>query len=100
MSLRPFEATILESSPRGRDWLKVFGKLTGRIKGPLPRRANVLEQQGTEIYLLDLDSLTGEELARLVEHIAQKFGMPAEVVKRELSEKGCPILAEDVAVPI
>ena len=97
---RPFEAFLLKDSPRYADWIKVFGVNRVQIRGALPQLANVCDQPDTEIYLLDLNALTSEQRERLVSHLSQKFNLARRKVERDLKEKGMPILAEDVGVPI
>ncbi|MGB9181842.1 MAG: hypothetical protein WCB68_21610 [Pyrinomonadaceae bacterium] len=95
-----FKAFILESSPRSGEWLKVFGGRDVRVLGPLPKLAQVCGTEDVEIYLLDLDALTEEQRERLVTHLSEKFKIGREELEREIAEKGVPILAEDVGVPI
>jgi len=97
MSLKPTTATINESSPRAADWQKVFGSLEVQIKSPASHLVNILDEP-KEAYFLDLDSLTEKQMTRLVSHIAWKFHVLQSVVERDLKERGCPILAEDVIV--
>ncbi len=96
----PWTASLIKSSSRYEDWIKVFGVAQVQVLEPMPRRANVCGKPETEIYLLDLKALTPEQLGRLVAHISEKFKIPREEVERDIYRQGVPILAEDVGVPI
>lgn len=98
--MKDFTATIVEESPRAADWIKVFGDRTAILKHPLPAIGEFPEVGAKEFYELDIPALTSPQRARLVEHLSQRFHVPAPEVESELNKVGCPILAEDVIITI
>lgn len=69
-------ATISDRSPRYGEWLAVFGtNEVPIINIVFPNKANVLGEI-RDVYMLDLDKLTPEQMGRLKGHIASKFGIP------------------------
>lgn len=91
-------AIISEQSPRYEEWMKVFGtKEVPIINIFFPNLANVLGEI-REVYMLDLDKLTPDQLGRLKGHIASKFGVSMEEIERDLPAIGVPILAEDLTI--
>lgn len=91
-------ARISETSERYREWLKVFGtNQVPIINIMIPNIANVLGEN-REVYMLDLDKLSEDQLTRLKSHLSEKFNIPMEEVERDLPKIGVPILAEDVFV--
>lgn len=91
------EAVILESSPRHKEWLEVFG--TNRVPITGWMNADVLGVK-QEVYRLDVASLSQEQLDRLAEHLARKFSQPLAQVRESILQDGVPIVAKDVYVPI
>lgn len=93
VSLRP-------ESPRAKDWVYVFGRLENvPVMTYYTTLANLPDRPNSAVYQLDLARLTFAERARLVEHIAERFDLPADEVDRDLDREGCPILATDVIGP-
>lgn len=97
---KDFTATISGKSERAESWRQVYGSETINIKSPIPTFANLPGIGDTQIYELDLDLLTTEQRAKLVNYIATKFDIPVAEVDRDLNILGCPILAEDITVTI
>jgi len=94
-------ASIIETSPRAADWLRVFGRLTDiPLRSPFAIRVNVPGRSNVSAYLLDISFITPEERLRLVNHIADRFNLTPAEVDRDLDAQGVPILAEDVLVSI
>jgi hypothetical protein len=88
--------------PRAADFEKVFGSSTVAVQSPGTRLAKLPGfDKPQEVYLLDLD-WAAEQGRRdaLVEHLAQRFGIPAADVDRTLDQEGVPILASDTTVAI
>ena len=54
--------------------------------------------QVRNVYMLDLRKLTDEQTARLIEHMATKFGLACSEVQRDLYQHGVPILADDLII--
>lgn len=48
-------------------------------------------------YLLDVERIPLEQRARLVAHLADTFGDPAELIVRDLIRRGLPIVAAGTA---
>jgi hypothetical protein len=94
-------ATILETSPRAADWQKVFGRLRDiPLKSPFPLAINVPGKPGVMAYFLDLATLTDDERARLIDHIAERFAIQRDQVAIDIGAAGVPVLAEDVLISI
>lgn len=91
-------AIISKDSPRYAEWLAVFGGAEVPIINIVfPSKANVLGEI-RDVYMLDLDKLTPDQIGRLKGHIASKFGVSMEEIERDLPRIGVPILAEDLTV--
>jgi len=95
-----FEATIRGDSERAATWREVLGTETVKIKSPFPVAVSLPGDIKTTAYQVDLRLLTAEQRARLVTHLAERFGYTAHDVDRDLDEIGCPILAEDVTLTV
>jgi hypothetical protein len=95
-------ATLLRTSPRYVTWLRVFGDATVPVESARTVRNSAPGQPEKEFYKLDVAALSREQRARLVAHLAERFGEAPALVEQYLDDPahGCPILAEDVAVPI
>jgi hypothetical protein len=52
------------------------------------------------VYYVDLDFLTSHQQASLIRHLARKFSLPLEQVKRNLEEEEIPIPATDCMLMI
>lgn len=98
MALRPTMAHLSTSSPRYADWMKVFGTDAVTVQSPIPLMIELPDGRREEAYLLDLRSLDSTVRAKLVHHIADRFGIPDNQVAAEIDRQGVPILAKDVAI--
>lgn len=97
-NLKPTLAHIRNDSPRAEDWRRVFGGTTVPLRSLVP-----VVMDGPDgpknFYQVDVGSLTPEQRARVVEHVAKKFGLSPKAVEEDLaSEYGLPILVDDVSV--
>lgn len=95
-----FIAELNPNSPRAADWRKVYGGLAAPILSTMPLRASLPGIDSALVYMLDLDRIDDRARARLIDHLALKFGVPADEVGRDLEYEGVPILAEDVIVVV
>lgn len=99
----PFLATINATSPRLSRWLEGYGCRSVPVVSPLSQRA-VLPgyPDGAEVYRLDIRRFTPDQLERLAAVLSRVFGIPTSEVLERLKDpaQGCPVLAEDVSVPI
>ncbi len=90
-------AVISEESPRYGDWMKVFGTNRVPVVSPLSHTNNAPGIVAREFYKLNVRALSPEQRARMVAHLAEKFGAPISEVERDIDgEHGVPILADDV----
>lgn len=96
---KDFLLTILEPM-RAAEFREVFGTDTVCVRSPVPECANLPGKPAEWIYLLDLDELTAAQRARLVGHLAAKFGYDPAYVDAGLEEEGMPILVEDTVVTV
>jgi hypothetical protein len=76
---------------RAMDFQAVFGTATVCVKSLLPRLASLPEIGRALVYDLGLET---------VEHIAKRFGLPAEDVEKDLDSHGVPILAQDCTIVV
>ena len=80
-------------------WMEVFGTDTLPVVGVVPQWATVPSREGPQlVYMLDLRVIGGEQRARLVGALAEKFGLPVEEVAGLLDVHGVPVLADDVVL--
>jgi hypothetical protein len=90
-------ATLNPQSPRYAEWKAALQSDTIPLVGPGEMRGE-LGTETTNVYLVDVSSLTTNQKNRLAEHLAAKFKTkPAEVL-REMETSGLPIRTADVIV--
>jgi len=96
-----FTVTVTEPT-RAAEWSEILGTTTLRIRDPRPSRADLPGYPDIPVYLLDLESLTPDQLEKLTWHLAFKFDVPYDQVLHTLRSKGIPIMCEHcmVGVPI
>ena len=92
-------AHINPKSPSFREWCDVFGAPQVPVQAPVPVEATVCGET-RQVYLVALDRLSIDQMARLIDHLSRKFGETREEVAAELKVSGLPLLADDVTVPI
>ncbi len=96
------EATIRRGSARAQEWTDVLGALTVPLESPIEQKAVLPGLGERSVYRVAVGRLSTEQIERLIAHLARKFHIPLEDVRRDLlrAEHGLPILAEDVIVSI
>jgi hypothetical protein len=105
-----FWATLRTVSPRYADWLKVFGPeavlgVSGvkvPITTPIPERV-VLPIGTREVFFIKLDLLSGDQRGRLVQHLSERFHIPAAEVEQDFRDRPgreAPVLNEDLFVAV
>jgi hypothetical protein len=97
---KDFTATIREGCPRQQDWLTVLGTNEVVLKSPVPYLASAPGIPEALFFEMDLTALSGDQRARLITHLAQRFHVTEQEVARDLDQVGCPILAADVTVTV
>lgn len=97
---KDFVAHLTGDGERVAAWRAVFGDSQIYIRSFFPTLANLPGIGEAAVYELDLALLTADQRQRLVNHIANKFNVPADEVDADLDMVGCPILAEDVFVAV
>lgn len=97
--MKDFTATIVKGSPRYQEWLDVLGTSEAILKHPIPQVGNFPNGEHL-FYEMDPKELTGEQRARLVQHLSKKFNVPVSEVESRLDNEGCPILSDDVIVTV
>lgn len=97
--MKDFFATIFKGSPRYQEWLDVLGSTEAILKHPIPQVGQFPNGEHL-FYEMDLEALTSEQRARLIQHLSKKFDVPASEVESQLDEVGCPILSDDVVVTV
>ena len=93
-----FHVTI--HGARGKELRRVLGTDTFDVRSPVPVVANLPGKGEVPVYLLDLDSLTPDQFNALVAHLAGKFHLDPEEVRRDIHRDGVPILYEDCSVMV
>jgi len=93
--------TVTVYGERGEEFEKLFGTRTVNVRSPFPVLANLGGNPVPEsVYMLDLELLTNEQRAKLVQHIAEKFSANPSDVSHFLDEEGLPIKASDTVVTV
>lgn len=91
-------ASLNKESPRYADWFKILGTDHVPLLSPWAAKAN-LGGETTEVYALDWQNLDGDASQRLLEFVANKFGVGTEVIEADLDRDGhFPIREQDVTV--
>lgn len=98
MAVQPTHAHLSETSPRYEAWQRVFGSTMVELEAPVPHLAELPGVGRRPIYKLKLSALRGDQRARLVDFLCERFQLPIDEVLVELEAHGCPILADDVSV--
>jgi len=95
-----WKTTARVTNPERRAfWERVFGKDQVPIVSFVPQAAKLPGFDEPQlVYMLDLKAISEEQRGRLVEAIAEKFEIAADVVNDTLDEHGVPILMSDVSV--
>lgn len=87
----------IKDPQRKAEWEPVFGCDRAPVKFNHPHEA-VLPIGKRMVYELDLGRLTDKQFCALVAHIAKKFNLDPDEVRRDIHEIGVPILAEGVTI--
>lgn len=88
------------NGPRGDEFEQVCGCRTFPVRSPIPGLADLPGKPAAPVYLLDLDEVEPNTIAKIINHLMLKFNVPPDEVQREIAENGIPILAEDCTVAI
>ena len=96
VSLRPSIAFLDHRSERAARWRALFGDTSVIIKSPVAHLAELPGLGLREVYLVDLEKLSADQLERIAEEMSRRFSVPCSVA--DLVSKGLPILADDVSV--
>jgi hypothetical protein len=94
---------MVHDKARRLEWIQTLGSDSLPVQTFRPVWAEVAGfEEAQPVYLLDLDSLSGEKLERLARHLAGKFGLPLPKMRRDLRQRRIevPILAADCTVMI
>jgi hypothetical protein len=92
----PLEVTI--SGPRGDEWERVCGTRQFPVTTWEPIRANLPGKPNSLVWMMNLQLMDSDTLAKIVAHLSQKFGIPVQEIEAEMAAHGNPILAEDAFV--
>lgn len=91
-------ASLSQQSPRYAEWHRILGSDEVPLLSPFPAEA-VLGEEMTNVYALDWQNLDGEASQRLLEFLANKFGVETKVIEADLDRDGhFPIREQDVTV--
>jgi len=79
-------------------WQSIFGMDTLPIVSVVPQWVRISGEVELQlVYMLDVEALSDDQRAQLVEALAKRFNYAVEWVDEQL-ERGVPILADDVTV--
>lgn len=94
--IQPFIRVSVTNPPeRVRQFVEVFGTNTVPVKGIIPVSANLPDfETPVPVYLLDLDKITPEQRARLVDQMVERFKEHPDEIREALNTEGMPIIAE------
>lgn len=87
----------IHDQPRRALCETVFPGAVVPVVSMLTVKVNVPGHEGVEAYMLDIDALTLDQMVRVVDLLAQKFGLLANDVWKDIA-KGVPILADGVVM--
>lgn len=100
MAIEPSHAYI-NNPERKTFWIEVFGSDRVPIESPIGEIAEIPGfKYPQKVLKLDMKRVTEQQKQKLVAAIAKKFNITEEEVKKDLEEKGMPILDKDVTVSI
>ena len=89
-------ATIFDG-PRRALWEEIFPNATVPIKSFFTIKTDLPGHPQAEAYMLDLDAISPEQRAKMLDVLAKRFNIPEEEIAQEVA-RGVPILAEGVSV--
>ncbi|MCZ7568796.1 MAG: hypothetical protein M5U01_09440 [Ardenticatenaceae bacterium] len=93
------EYTVTVHEPaRAALFTRLFGSATVGVCSRFPSAVTVPELGAVLAYRLNLALIGPAARARLVDHLAARFGHDAEFVDRQLDAMGVPIIAEGCTV--
>jgi hypothetical protein len=79
-------------------WGKIFPGARMPIKSIVPAIENLPGMPGSHVYMLDLQAITDEQHEQLVDSIVGLFELPAEEIRKDIVERGVPILADSCSI--
>ena len=86
---------------RGAEWEAVTGTRRFPVRSPVPVLAHLPGYAVPQpVYLLALDQIDAETRARIVAHLASKFGLSEAEVAVEIAQAGIPILEDQCSVVV
>ena len=88
------ETIRVHNKQRAEEWIKVLGTDEVPIKSMLLHRVETPIGE-KDAYMMDVEKLTKEQQEALIKHLAGKFNLDKEEVRRDVFMKGVPILRED-----
>jgi hypothetical protein len=92
----PITAKVLDG-PRRELWLPIFEDAIVPIKSMFTIKTDLPGHPQAEAYMLDLDAISPDQRARMIDVLATRFNISREEIADEI-ERGVPILAEGVSV--
>lgn len=93
-----YKAILNPQSPRYDDWVRILGQDAVPLKSPRSYVADLGEEADVEVYALDVEALSVGQCARLVDWIAEKFGVAPQLAVQAINGLGFPVRAADVIV--
>jgi len=84
----------VHNKQRAEEWRKVLGTDELPIKSMLSHRVRTPIGE-KDAYMMDVEELTKEQQEALIKHLAKKFNLDEEEVRRDVFKIGVPILRDD-----
>lgn len=79
-------------------WSKFFPGARMPVLSIVPVIADLPGMPGSHVYMLDLGAITDEQRDQLVAAVADLFDMTPEEVRKDITERGVPILADSCSI--
>lgn len=95
---RLWHATLNPSSPRYRDWRKIFESDEIPLINSVAHKARLGDEEDT-VYLLNWFEIIGDESTRMLQFFADKFKCTEDEVEKQFDHDGhIPIRTSDVTI--
>ena len=80
---------------RRKEWEEILGTNEVPAISLITSLGNFPVVGKQEYYMVDLDRLTSGQKEQLINHIAVKFKLPIDEVRKDIDKMGVPVLAKD-----
>lgn len=98
MSPELWSAILNPSGPNFERLKGIFACDRIPLQSPRSRKADLGEEKGVSVYMLNLNALPLAARARVIDLVARKSGAPMRLVEEVMQREGFPIREADVIV--